>query len=212
MAYVLRWEPQNADVAISCDLGYTTGPSFYKDSTVQNGEQRFGQFFSVWKKQSNGSWKVAVDIGVTTPTATFGTPFMEPTGERVQPSPVSSEEYKKIERDFSEACKRHGIIEAYRTCISMQSRLLRKGTTPIIGEEAIPSYLTDHQTPCKWVPLAGDVSGSGDLCYVYGSYNCSVTDSSRAESGFYLRMWKRNEEGTWIIVADITNRLAPDDK
>ncbi|MCD6163126.1 MAG: nuclear transport factor 2 family protein [candidate division Zixibacteria bacterium] len=62
--YVMKWEPQSAEAAKSGDFGYTWG--FYTviqpDST---GEERtsYGKYFNVWKKQEDGSWKVAVGMG-----------------------------------------------------------------------------------------------------------------------------------------------------
>jgi ketosteroid isomerase-like protein len=59
----LTWEPLNAEVAESGELGYTWGNWKFglKDTTI------YGNYFTVWKKQKDGSWKVALDGGNTTP-------------------------------------------------------------------------------------------------------------------------------------------------
>jgi ketosteroid isomerase-like protein len=62
--FALTWEPKNAEVANSNELGYTWG--VYKTTFLgPNGEQleRTGKYLTVWKKQPDGKWKVAVDIG-----------------------------------------------------------------------------------------------------------------------------------------------------
>ncbi|MEO8446045.1 MAG: DUF4440 domain-containing protein [bacterium] len=59
----LSWYPVNGEVAASGDLGYTWGnwKLTAKDSTY------YGNYFTVWKKQKDGKWKVALDGGNSTP-------------------------------------------------------------------------------------------------------------------------------------------------
>ena len=59
----LTWKPVKADVAQSGDLGYTWGnwKLVLKDTTV------YGNYFTVWKKQNDGSWKMTLDGGNSTP-------------------------------------------------------------------------------------------------------------------------------------------------
>ena len=62
--YQLNWTPKKAEVSKSADMGWTWGTYIYQ-AKDENGEniQRQGKYLNVWKKQSDGSWKVAVDIG-----------------------------------------------------------------------------------------------------------------------------------------------------
>jgi len=52
--FSLQWTATKADISSSGDLGYTAG-------TYQMGPEK-GKYVSVWKKQTDGSWKVAEDI------------------------------------------------------------------------------------------------------------------------------------------------------
>jgi ketosteroid isomerase-like protein len=59
--YTLQWEPKSGAIAQSGELGYTYGlyalkPSG-KDTTI------YGTYVSIWKKQSDGSWKFVLDSG-----------------------------------------------------------------------------------------------------------------------------------------------------
>ncbi len=62
-ATTLTWEPIKTDAAKSGDLGYSFGNWKYvtPDSTY------FGNYFTVWVKQVDGSWKWALDGGNNTP-------------------------------------------------------------------------------------------------------------------------------------------------
>jgi ketosteroid isomerase-like protein len=62
--YQLLWAPQQAEVSKSADMGCTWGNYVYKAESEDGTEiQRRGKYLNVWKKQTNGSWKVLVDIG-----------------------------------------------------------------------------------------------------------------------------------------------------
>ncbi len=59
--FVLTWEPLDAAVSKSGDLGYTYGlyTNFIKaDSSVYR-----GKYVSIWEKQPDGSWKYVLDAG-----------------------------------------------------------------------------------------------------------------------------------------------------
>lgn len=59
----LTWEPVNAEAAESGDFGYSWGnwKFILKDTVI------YGNYFTLWKKQKDGKWKVALDGGNTTP-------------------------------------------------------------------------------------------------------------------------------------------------
>ena len=60
----LTWEPVQAHVAESGDLGYTWGNwKFVLNDTTT----AYGNYFTVWKKQEDGQWKMALDGGNSTP-------------------------------------------------------------------------------------------------------------------------------------------------
>ena len=62
----LTWEPIDAEVANSGELGYTWGNWKF----VQKDTTYYGNYFTVWKKQIDGKWKVVLDGGNSTPPLT----------------------------------------------------------------------------------------------------------------------------------------------
>lgn len=62
--FSLRWEPIFADVAKSGELGYTYG-TYTSRHTDQDGKKvtSTGKYVTIWKKQSDGTWKAVLDIG-----------------------------------------------------------------------------------------------------------------------------------------------------
>ena len=60
----LTWAPVGADISASGDLGYTYG-TFEFSAVGKDGKPlvEHGKYTSIWKKQSDGSWKVVLDMG-----------------------------------------------------------------------------------------------------------------------------------------------------
>ena len=66
--YKLEWTPQYAEVAKSGELGYTWGTYILSYNDEKGVEQKnYGKYLNIWKKQTDGSWKVAVDMGNSSP-------------------------------------------------------------------------------------------------------------------------------------------------
>lgn len=64
----LTWKPVKAEMAASGDLGYTYG-TFEFRAKDKDGHPivRYGKYATVWKRQKDGSWKVAMDMGNSGP-------------------------------------------------------------------------------------------------------------------------------------------------
>ena len=60
---VLDWYPSWTDASASGDFAFSTGPSTTSEIATHKAI-RWGNFASVWRKQSDGSWKVVLDIGI----------------------------------------------------------------------------------------------------------------------------------------------------
>jgi len=65
----LSWQPVYAAVAASRDLGFTIG-EYTSTGRGPTGAavQRFGKYLTVWRLQSDGTWKFVVDGGNPTPS------------------------------------------------------------------------------------------------------------------------------------------------
>ena len=64
----LTWTPVKADMSASGDLGYTYGNYVFKSKDKEGKPVTYyGKYTSIWKKQKDGSWKVVVDMGNSSP-------------------------------------------------------------------------------------------------------------------------------------------------
>lgn len=60
---LLDWQPVSASVAASGDLGYTIGRWQVRVRNAPDSVLSHGNYVTIWRKQADGSWKAAVDIG-----------------------------------------------------------------------------------------------------------------------------------------------------
>jgi ketosteroid isomerase-like protein len=213
----LNWEPAYADISRAGDLGYTTGPFKLTDQGPQQRPPRHGYYFSIWKKQADGSWKVVIDAGVQTPAPDSTSPVVlhpaSPSQFKPKSAKVNLETERaaliELEREFLKASQSSGVMKAFQDYMSEEARLHRNGIMPLTEKDSIRSYFSGKERTLSWEPIKADISQSGDLGYTYGSYEMKETGASAAtpaaEKGYYVRVWKRNKDGKWKIVLDTTN-------
>ena len=60
-SYSMNWQPMGAGVAESGELGYTYG--VYTVSLKNKDTLIHGTYVNIWKKQPDGTWKLALDSG-----------------------------------------------------------------------------------------------------------------------------------------------------
>jgi len=67
----LTWQPTAADVSRSGDLGYTWGSAIFQGKGPDDKPRIiYSKYVSVWKRQNNGRWKVAVFSSSPSPPPT----------------------------------------------------------------------------------------------------------------------------------------------
>jgi len=82
---------------------------------------------------------------------------------------------------------------------------------PAMGRDAIAKmvaeFAADPALSITWTPEKIEVSG--DLAYSQGPYTGTMTDPDRkkpvTEKGHYLEVFKRQADGSWKVVADVSS-------
>ncbi|SRR6266545_1655502 len=201
----LRWEPRTGDVAVSGELGWLTGPSTFTDHTVANARPQPGNYLSIWRRQADGQWRVFIDQGIQPPETVsfppgftrFAFPSRYPGGETGARATAS---LQAADRDLNAALGKRGGV-AYGDVTTETSRLHRSGFMPSIGRVAIENWMKEHASAMTATTGAAESALSGDLGYSYGRFEVSAPV---AKSGAYVRVWQRDANGKWLVVADVT--------
>jgi ketosteroid isomerase-like protein len=205
----LVWEPTFAAIARSGDFGYDTGPAKWRAKKTDEKFTGFGHFISIWKKQKEGAWKVALDCGIENP---------QPTGKietlrtvvpdtPAKADPAAERSWQDAQKAFTTVAKLD-FTKALHEYGSQEVRLYRDGSFPAVGQDAAEKLLGTEQAGVTMELMKGDMSSSGDLAYNYGSY--SDTRTQPAEAGHFLQIWQTDSAGAWKLVLDWQQPLPPE--
>ncbi|HEX3632838.1 MAG TPA: DUF4440 domain-containing protein [Casimicrobiaceae bacterium] len=207
--FVLEWHPAVAAVARAGDLGFTTGPYAITGRAPAVREPAQGMFFSVWRRQPDGSWRVIVDGGVPTrapvPDAAFGGDPQPLISVATAGGAAGQKALFDLEAQplFGEATP---AANGYAALLADEARLVIGPTPPALGRDAIVARLAERELKFRWETLAAGVSRSDDLGYSYGRLHFL---GARAKApGYYVHVWMRDRGGHWRIVAELM--LLPD--
>jgi ketosteroid isomerase-like protein len=209
---LLSWEPVFADVSRAGDLGYTTGPWEFRPNGPEDQPVAFGQYFTIWKKQTDGGWKAVLDRGVTNEKA-FPRPSLifPPDEETWNGKPkfdlaAARADLRKLETEFSNAAALNART-AFESFLADDARVLRQNAEPAISKPAAGKLMPEAGRALTWQVAMADVAASGDLGYTYGTFELN-TRGVTLQRGSYVRVWKKLN-GKWKVVADV---MSPDPK
>jgi len=203
----LNWEPALADVSGAGDLGYTTGPTLTTDDKQK--PIRSGYYFSIWRRQSDGNWKVELDIGVKTPPTnslppqSLRTPTQFARGNNRRSAGEGQNVLMNLERKFPTSTN---VIEAFLKLITDDAQLNYDGYFPAVGRKEIRAFLAERRFTPKWEPIRAVVSSSNDFAYTYGKYVWKETTQPQSvvKTGYYVHVWRRDAKDRWNLAVEVS--------
>jgi len=209
---IFNWSPMFGDISDAGDLGYSTGPLLYTEITEKPRPSWHGTYFSVWQKQADGTWKVAIDMGVDTPAAVapLDTKFTAATlVKRTGKNPMkgtASDDYRQLDWNLWGLIAKGSPIKGYSSYLDTEFRVHRKGMMPLTTQAGLASVV--KQTKFEFID--GKIASSNDLAFTYGKY--STVNEPDAETGYYVHVWRRDANDQWRLVTDVQNPLPKSEK
>ncbi len=195
----LFWWPAFAGIARSGDLGFTTGPvSFDEERTPR------GHYFTVWRRQPDGSWKWIYDGGV----GPISNPnLIAPDAADVPSLPAAAEGVGVAVGGLGPADQALMEISAWEsllhTAVDLRERLaeevriVRSQQAFASGPDALAAALpADH---VDYDVAHTEASAAGDLVMVLGQARWNIRGAEAR--GLYARIWQFQEDG-WRMVYD----------
>lgn len=190
----LEWAPELAEVAASGDLGYTSGPWRY---TPEGAEKpvAFGHYFTVWRKDADGKWKVLIDHGVSHSEVAFPETVLRRGGLSLGTAPtwpVGAAELRSA--DLAPA----GALNS--RMVSADFLRLRPG--------AVPDGRAEGQAYANQAARAETglvISAGGDLAATWGG---------GAGGPSWIRIWRRPSASDapgagWVLAVDLSLPAPP---
>src|SRR5262249_39536644 len=147
----LVWTPEFADISAAGDLGYTTGPWERRPGAGQGGAPAFGHFVTLWRKQADGKWKAALDIGISHPMVPRPTAVQSPKIENDVQKEKSPKEVAAAREAITELERRFGAAPGWvAQHLAADARLNREGDLPFVGNAAAREALAKIKGSLTW--------------------------------------------------------------
>jgi ketosteroid isomerase-like protein len=212
---ILDWHPVLSDLAASGDIGFNLGPSVVTPPPGDPAKPHHGYFFSIWKLQSDGRFKVALDIGADTdgPLPTDTTENWRPLRIDAWTAPAGVSIDKEVaavrqhETALGDAIAARGAPAAYTEVLGSDFRLLQSTFRPFVDKDSAAAHLRTlgPRAVRRFDPRHVEVARSADFAYAWGAYTASP-----AEKGYYAHVWRRDASGTWRLVIEVIRETKPE--
>ena len=200
----LVWEPRTGDVAASGELGWLTGPGTFINHAGPDKTPRHTNYLSVWRKEPDGRWRVFIDLGTNLKApATFAPGFTRfAFADRYngnESKAAAGDKLSAADRGLNERIESAGAAAAYAAVLAPGARLHREGVGALTEPAAVREWLTTNAKGMTAEARAAESATSADFGYSYGTYKFGSGD----KSGTYLRIWTRDAQGRWRVVAEV---------
>jgi hypothetical protein len=199
LASKLIWEPFTGQVSNDGTLGWLTGAFVAVDQQTRQ-TRRKGAYFSVWKLQGDGTWRVWLDEGVTLPEVwNDARPFRPAPAPEGDTAGSRGEALDAAERDVVDSG------EPWNLRLAAGVRLHREGQMPISDRERAIEW-SRYWKSLRYSPVQSELAGSGDLAVTLGGYEGDTR--SGKERGTWVRVWQRNSSRRWQIIFETSKKSA----
>ena len=205
---LFKWYPVYAELAGTGDIGFTSGP-YIIISNKNKDTIAGGKYFSIWKKNKEGIFKVLLDGGVN------DTSYLSALFGKIQPAtaagtgkitagntPAGSKLFITAEKEFVELAS-IDLLKAYEKFMAKQAYLLRPdmvtGTNKITNLET----LSKTNTKSRSFDKKGSYNTAGNSFYCnYGTAKMVNKVNGKDQKGYFVQIWQYQPEG-WKIIADV---------
>ncbi len=184
---LLAWHPVWADISNDGRVGYTTGDWSFHPAGKDGEPSAFGQYITIWEKQTDGKFKAVLDIGIS------------------HEKPASVEKEWKSPKRFNSGKKKKEpnlMAENFEKHLAEDVRVYRNERFPFIGKTSGLEEIKKERTNIKTNKVLKEkCKSSGDFSFCYGEIEITKKDDS-TEKGNSLQIWKLRE-GKWRMVLDL---------
>jgi ketosteroid isomerase-like protein len=206
---VISWRPLFASISRSGELGYTTGPWESRKSRDVEKPDAFGHFVTIWQKNKDGVWKVALDVGLDHPQSQE----VETEIRTYVPNSVITHSesantgLEEAQRSFAESLK-EDEADAIIDNASDDVRVYRSGQLPAVGKKAAEKMLAEQDAKTTRAPSGTGISNPVDLAYEHGEFTSERDNVTRR--GIYVCIWRLESDGAWKIALDLQKSAPPE--
>jgi ketosteroid isomerase-like protein len=201
----LFWWPLFVGISKDEHLGFSVGPWQWAKSRADQ-PVAFGYYITMWEKDMQGKWKVAVDLGIRLPQGLGSLPALTAS---LSPAPVTKQPKDIARKQLLDLDQRY-IIDLNKKAVSYQSeyftadgRLMRSESGVYVSPSNFNAY-KDENSSYQFTQAGGGISSAQDLGYTYGTLvtESTIDGKKTPKTRSYMRIWKREKTG-WKVVVDV---------
>ena len=183
-----------------------------------------GKYIEVWRRQSNGSWKIFRDIfnsDLPAQAPKADAAIARSTALKNPPAPLKlpgagslgasdQDAIRSAWKNLADAARarewtKHASFFSADTARLSPNEPLRQGRAAVTASwQNFPAYR-------DWIAEPLEIGGSGDFAYVRGHWSVVILPAGgpeKPDAGKYVHIWKRTG-GTWQLFRDIWNSDLP---
>ncbi len=199
-ASLLSWSPNYADISENGLIGYTTGNWEFRPKGKDDTPTAFGDFVTVWLRQTDGTYKWVVDMGINHAKPDAYSTNWVTTADKSRDPNTGHSSAADTANVYQQMLLRDSVKKAYELYAADDLRLYRENEMPFVGKKDALKKIS-HEKGEIVLAKKSNFFGSADLAYTIGKY--SRTDNGRTfERGSYMQIWKL-KNGKWKIVLDV---------
>ena len=196
---LIEWWPVLAGVAMSGEMGFTTGPA-------ARDQEPYGHYFTIWRRQADGSWKWVYDGGTNaSPVGQPGAdsePRLLPVATIGSASPEAAFAEVRAAEAALAAAARDDQKAAHLAALADDGRLYVSSLPPADGRDAFAEALDGWPARFDFGDAeGGGASDAGDMVWTWGPAGWMRDGVSRR--GHYMRLWQKRPEGWRIVMAQL---------
>lgn len=203
---LLAWNPVWADVSSNGKLGYTTGGWEYRPKGKTDKATAYGEYVTIWQKQSDGQFRAMLDIGIGHPAKSLSSAAWRSPFDAGRGTPNGNGVGDEI---FTDIFSNTSMANGYFNYLAEDAIVLREGHLPFTGKK--PAFLglekLEKEFPdSSFLKFSANTSKIfGNMMYAWGVYSLTHKDKSVSRWNF-VQIWK-HRAGKWQIVLDIFNKI-----
>ncbi|MDB4920189.1 hypothetical protein [Mucilaginibacter sp.] len=200
----LSWKPDFARISGNGDLAFSAGPYIYQNGKTDD-DKVFGDYVSIWRNDSEGKFKLLIDLGIQHPEPEKEalTDFRSPEPDKkVAPSkdPFNGKKIILATDELFNHSLTISTLATYKEFLSLEGHYYFPGFDPLTGREQVMKFIDNEGISISAQTVNGGRSTSNDLAYTYGK--ARIKKGSIVSNFNYVRIWELDKNHKWNVLLE----------
>ena len=199
-----------ADISANGLLGFTTGTWRLMSKGQGQGNDRYGEYVTIWVKRGNDEYRASLDIAITHDGLHSEDSGLVKVSRKSKDLNKRGRSPADASMDFLRMSRSDATLGgAYEKYAADDVRLLLEGEPTILGKKKVVAEMNGYVA--AGIPNQMSTFQAADLAYMW--YPCDFTNNGEGlEDGNCLQIWKLRNKKWWIVLgvyAKLPNETKP---